>query len=45
MEFLTAEDREIYLSHPDHINYATNKIIPNLVDGLNSPIVFDYEFF
>ncbi|KTC93190.1 Dabb family protein [Legionella cincinnatiensis] len=43
MEFLTAEDREIYLNHPAHINYATNKILPNLVNGINSPIVFDYE--
>lgn len=44
MEFLTAEDRDSYLNHPAHIDYATNKIIPNLVNGINSPIVFDYEF-
>lgn len=43
MEFRTAEDREVYLNHPAHINYATNKIIPNLVHGINSPIVFDYD--
>ena len=43
MEFLTKEDREAYLNHPTHINYATNKIIPNLVNGVNSPIVFYYE--
>lgn len=44
MEFLTTEDREVYLNHPAHINYAAQKILPNLVDGINSPIVFDYEF-
>lgn len=41
MEFLTTEDREIYLNHPEHIHYVANNILPNLV---NSPIVFDYEY-
>ena len=43
MEFLTKEDRDIYLNHSAHVNYAMDKIIPNLVNGMNSPIVFDYD--
>jgi hypothetical protein len=44
MEFTTKEDRAVYLNHPAHIHYATDKIIPNLVNGMDSPIVFDYEY-
>ena len=43
MEFLNFEDRELYLNHPAHIEYATQHILPNLINGIDSPIVFDYE--
>lgn len=43
MEFLTKEDREVYLNHSAHIRYATDKIIPNLIN-VDSLIVFDYEY-
>lgn len=44
MEFLTVEDREVYLNHPAHINYATNKILPNLVNGINSLLFLIMNF-
>lgn len=43
MEFKNSIDRKIYLEHPDHIKLAQEVILPTLVDGANSPIVFDYE--
>jgi len=43
MEFDNVEARQIYLDHPAHIYYANEKILPNLVDGVNSPVVFDYD--
>lgn len=43
MEFLNEEDRQIYLDHPLHIDYANNTLIPQCIDGINSPIVFDYS--
>ncbi len=42
IEFATAEDRDIYLYHPDHVVVA-GKIIPLLQDGTNSLIAFDYD--
>lgn len=42
MEFKNNKDREIYLEHPLHIKIAQEIILPALVDGINSPIVFDY---
>ena len=42
MEFKNSIDRKIYLEHPAHIKVARELIIPALLDGLNSPIVFDY---
>lgn len=44
MEFLSPKDRARYLNHPAHIDYATQKIIPNLMNESDSLIVFDYEF-
>jgi hypothetical protein len=43
MEFKSHEDRKIYLEHPAHIKIAQEVILPALIDGANSPIVFDYE--
>lgn len=42
MEFKNDEDRKIYLEHPVHVKVATEIILPALVDGINSPVVFDY---
>ena len=42
MEFKNEFDRKIYLEHPEHIRVAQEFILPALVDGVNSPIVFDY---
>lgn len=42
MEFKNDIDRKIYLEHPLHIKAAQEIILPALVDGANSPIVFDY---
>ena len=43
MTFDNIEDRAIYLNHPAHIALAINRVLPALVDGVNSPIVFDYS--
>lgn len=42
MEFKNDTDRKIYLDHPAHVKIAQEIILPALVDGINSPIVFDY---
>lgn len=42
MEFKDPADRQIYLEHPEHIKIATEVILPALIDGVNSPVVFDY---
>jgi len=42
MEFKDEHDRKIYLEHPAHIKVAQEKVLPALVDGVNSPLVFDY---
>ncbi|MBX3708738.1 MAG: Dabb family protein [Gammaproteobacteria bacterium] len=44
MEFKDDKDRKIYLEHPAHIRIAEEIVLPALVDGINSPIVFDYTF-
>lgn len=44
MEFKDESDRKIYLEHPAHIKVAQEVILPALVNGGNSPIVFDYVF-
>src|SRR3990167_5440262 len=43
MEFKNNSDRKIYLEHPAHITVAKEVILPALVDGIHSPIVFDYS--
>lgn len=43
MEFKNDSDRKIYLEHPEHIKVAQETIIPALVDGINTALVFDYE--
>ncbi|GAA5110122.1 hypothetical protein GCM10023211_14200 [Orbus sasakiae] len=42
MEFDNAEDRDIYLYHPTHLEVA-NQIIPLLEKGTDSLIAFDYD--
>lgn len=42
MEFDNAADRDIYLHHPVHVALA-GTIIPQLKDGLNSLLAFDYD--
>jgi hypothetical protein len=44
MEFKDDIDRKIYLEHPLYIRIVQDIILPALVDGVNSPIVFDYTF-
>lgn len=43
IEFNTALDRDAYLVHADHVVVANNQIVPNLKNGLESVLVFDYE--
>jgi hypothetical protein len=42
MEFKNDYDRKIYLEHPEHIKVAEEIVLPALVNGSQSPIVFDY---
>jgi hypothetical protein len=42
MEFKNENDRKIYLEHPEHVRVAQEIILPAVIDGINSPIVFDY---
>lgn len=42
MEFKNEMDRNIYLEHPAHVKVAQEVILPATIDGINSPIVFDY---
>ena len=44
MEIEDADARQNYLAHPLHVAFATTKVIPALEDGLNTVVVFDYEF-
>jgi hypothetical protein len=44
MEFKDDIHRKIYLEHPLHIRIAQEIVLPALVDGVNSPLVFDYTF-
>lgn len=41
MQFLSKEDRDYYLYHPEHIKIA-QQLIKMLADGANSVCVFDY---
>jgi hypothetical protein len=42
VEFKDNQDRRIYLEHPAHVKVAQEILLPALVDGINSLIVFDY---
>ena len=42
IEFDNAEDRDIYLFHPDHVAVA-GKVIPLLKNGTDSLMAFDYD--
>lgn len=42
MEFKNSQDRQMYLEHPEHSRLVQEIILPALVDGGNSPLVFDY---
>ncbi len=42
MEFVNTAERDYYLQHPAHVQFAQDKIIPNLKAGINSVLVFDY---
>jgi biotin-(acetyl-CoA carboxylase) ligase len=41
--FETIADRDAYLVHPDHVHIAKEVLVPNLKDGVEGAIVFDYE--
>ena len=40
LRFLSKEDRDYYLDHPDHVKVA-EQLLKLLVDGVNSVCVFD----
>lgn len=42
MEFNSNKDRDRYLDHPRHKQIASEKLLPLLVDGINSVLVFDF---
>ena len=41
MKFVSPEDRDYYVSHPDHKQIA-GQLIDILVDGVNSVLVIDF---
>lgn len=43
MAFNTVEERNYYLTHPDHVRVADELVLPILIDGVNSALAFDYE--
>lgn len=43
MEFSNTKDRDQYLDHPDHRTFGKEHIHPNLANGRESVLVFDYE--
>lgn len=44
MTFENKKDRDTYLHHDNHKEVAKQIIIPALKDGINSALVFDYEY-
>lgn len=42
IEFATEADRKIYLEHPLHVKVVKETLLPALVNGAHSPLVFDY---
>ena len=43
IHFDNEADRDAYLVHEKHKYVANNNIVPNLKNGLDSILVFDYE--
>jgi hypothetical protein len=43
MEFKNHQDRQTYLEHADHVSLVRELLLPTLVGGDQTPIVFDYE--
>jgi hypothetical protein len=43
IQFKSVADRDAYLVHADHVVVAKQIIEPNLKNGLESVLVFDYE--
>jgi hypothetical protein len=43
MDFDSAQARDAYLAHPDHVAFAEGTVIPALEAGRDSIVVFDYE--
>jgi hypothetical protein len=43
MEIDDAEAREDYLNHPDHVTFAEEVFVPELANGRDSIVVFDYD--
>jgi len=43
MDFDSAEARDAYLAHPEHVAFAEGTVIPALAAGRDSIAVFDYE--
>lgn len=43
MEFKDDADRQIYLDHPQHVKVAKETVLPALINGVESVVVFDYQ--
>jgi hypothetical protein len=42
IQFDSEADRDAYLTHPDHVRVAEQFVVPNLKNGVDSVLVFDY---
>ncbi len=42
MDFENETHRDYYVNHPEHIQIAEKIIIPQLKEGINSVVIFDY---
>lgn len=43
MDFVSAEARDAYLAHHEHVAFAQQVVLPAMENGLDSITVFDYE--
>ena len=43
MDIDDAGARDAYLNHPDHVAFATEEFLPELQNGRDSVVVFDYQ--
>ncbi len=43
MEFDTVADVKSYFEHPIHLKLVEEMLAPATVDGLNTPIIFDFS--